>query len=112
MLACLPDSDLEARLGKLNKLTPSTSSTITSRTQLRAEIEKVRMTGVAENHGEFADGVGALGAAIRGPGRQPAAAVSVAFPMLEGQDQLWNLLPDRILSVANTMQARLESAEH
>lgn len=110
MLACLPDADLDARIKKLGKLTGPTPSSITSPEKLRAEIEEVRGTGVAANHGEFTEGVAALGAAVRGSGGKPVAAVSVAFPMLGEQEQLWTVLPDRVLSVARQAQTRLKSA--
>jgi DNA-binding IclR family transcriptional regulator len=101
MLACMSDHALLALYPAEDLGAPLTSSTITSRTALLAELAAVRTQGYAVNHGESASGLVAVGAAICGSDRVPVAAVTTAAPLTRAD-------PARVQEIA---QALLEAAQ-
>src|SRR5689334_3426211 len=65
LLAALPDEEVEQFLPtRLERLTPKT---ITSRTKLLEELERVRTTGVAYALGEHTPGIDAVAVTVGGP---------------------------------------------
>ena len=104
VLAAYMDADAlsDALQGKLER---HSAQTITSKTKLRAELAAVRKSGYAFDQGEFANGVGAIGAPVCGPDGQCVAALSVPFFIDESQS-----LRDRILQRV-LLGARKISAE-
>ncbi|HEX4435929.1 MAG TPA: IclR family transcriptional regulator [Solirubrobacteraceae bacterium] len=78
LLAALDPEDARALLpARLPRLT---SATIVSRAALSTELEEIRGRGVAFDHEEHTEGIGAVGVAIH-DGAGPVAALSVPVPM-------------------------------
>lgn len=77
LLAFLP-AEHQHSLIETMRLTPKTPRTITSRTQLLAELTLVRRQGYAENRGESQTSMCSIAAPIRDPLGQVVATVSVA----------------------------------
>src|SRR5262249_5151142 len=63
-------------------LPPRTPSTLSSPTRLGADLERIRVRGVAFDHAESYDGLGCIAAPIRNSGRA-IGAVSVTGPIDE-----------------------------
>ena len=80
MLAALPDDEID-RLYPSDPLPAQTDRTITTREQLKAELQRVRRRGFASNAGESEDGVSSTGVAVLNANGRPVAAVSVAAPL-------------------------------
>lgn len=62
------------------RLEAFTTKTITDRTNLIAELERIRDRGWATSFGEFRDEFGSIAAPIINPSRVPVASISVFFP--------------------------------
>jgi DNA-binding IclR family transcriptional regulator len=78
--ALLAAMEEETALALLPKRLPRfTPSTIVSQEKLRAELARVRATGVAYDREEHTEGICAAGAAVRDAGG-PVAAISVPVP--------------------------------
>lgn len=82
--ALFPDEQLEER---------PTDKTITLRSDLEAELTRVRRRGYAVNTGESEVGVSAVGVAVVHPTRGPVAGLSVSAPVIR-------MTPDRIKTAA------------
>ncbi len=80
MLAALPDDEVD-RLYPADPLPAQTAKTITTRAELRAELDRVRKRGYATNAGESEEGVSSIGVAVLNSSGRPVAAVSVAAPV-------------------------------
>jgi DNA-binding IclR family transcriptional regulator len=68
------------RLYRTEKLDRATEASITTRTQLERELEKVRRAGYATNFGESEPEIHAVGAAILDHSGRPRAALALAAP--------------------------------
>lgn len=80
ILAHLPDAELERYLQRpLERRTPNT---ITDPGALRAELERVRSAGVAEDHEENEEGALCFGAPVFGHDGRVVAAISVSGPAI------------------------------
>ncbi len=79
ILAYLPEARVEAAVEK-HGLRPITSKTITTMLELKAELAKVRQRGYAVDNEESEPGCSCVGAAVRGFGPEPVAAISVSAP--------------------------------
>jgi DNA-binding IclR family transcriptional regulator len=78
LLAALdPREALVLLPARLPRMTPAT---VVSRTALTGELEEIRCRGVAFDHEEHTEGIGAVGVAID-DGSGPVAALSVPVPM-------------------------------
>jgi IclR family transcriptional regulator, acetate operon repressor len=80
MLAALPDEEID-RIYPGETLPAQTTRTITSKSDLRVELERVRKRGYASNSGESEEGVSSIGVAVLNSSGRPVAAVSVAAPV-------------------------------
>ena len=89
------------------RLAPETAHTIRSHERLAAELDQVRSRGFAVNHEEHLTGVGAVGVPVHTGGVRPIFAVSVAFPLLRGNDRLYDELPGRLKELATAVTTRL-----
>jgi IclR family acetate operon transcriptional repressor len=78
LLASLPADELDAALAAPRER--RTPNTLTGAAELRAEIERVRTSGIAIDDEENEAGVRCLGAAIAGPAGTAAGAISVSAP--------------------------------
>lgn len=77
-LSALSTDDLDAALKE--PLEELTERTVTDPNKIRAELVEIRERGYAINMGRNREGVCAIGAAIRGPGEEPVAAIGVSVP--------------------------------
>jgi IclR family transcriptional regulator, acetate operon repressor len=80
MLAALTTAEVLA-IYPDEKLVTATERTMTTRTQLLAELDQVRGAGFATNFEESEAGLGAVGMAVLDADERPAAAFTVAGPM-------------------------------
>jgi IclR family acetate operon transcriptional repressor len=78
ILAFLPEPELERYLQR--PLSQRTAQTITDPLSLRAELERVRASGVAEDHEENEEGACCVGAPIFDHRGRVIAAISIAGP--------------------------------
>jgi DNA-binding IclR family transcriptional regulator len=104
-LAALPVEEADAVIDQLI-LVSLTSSTITDRAQLRAELDRTRLRGFAVDNGENEPDVMCFGAAIRNDRGLPVCAISVAGPrdrIAEKRD----VIPMRVAEVALSVSRRL-----
>jgi DNA-binding IclR family transcriptional regulator len=86
LLAGLTDGQVERLLPE--RLPAETSDTITVRTELLADLEQVRATGIAYDREELAVGISAVGAAIRDAGAVVAAlSIPVPTARFAGQEE-------------------------
>lgn len=99
-LAALSADELASVSRKLS-LVPHTPSTITSRQQLTAELERVRQRGWAEDHGEFDEASTCCAAPVFDHTARPIAALSVAGPTARTATAMGRLGP----IVASTAEA-------
>lgn len=106
LLASLPAAEQHALMGelRLQRLTPST---ITSKTQLRAELHTIAEEGIAVNDQELAPGLCAIAAPIR-DASEAVAAISIAAPAanITLQEMVTHLTP-QLLATAGRISARL-----
>lgn len=79
MLAFLPEDELEPLLAHV-KLDKHTEKTITSRKELRAELERIRANGYAVDHGEHFDGIHCVAAPLLNHHGHVIAAITIAGP--------------------------------
>ncbi len=80
MLAALSTDDVLASYPN-ERLATVTERTVSTRTQLLAELARVRAAGYAVNFEESETGLGAVGMAVLDTDGRPAAAVTVAGPL-------------------------------
>ncbi|HUZ53690.1 MAG TPA: IclR family transcriptional regulator [Streptosporangiaceae bacterium] len=80
LLAFLPAEELDRRLAGV-RLARRTPYTITSQDQLRAELNRIRARGWAENVNEAQMGFASVAAPIRNPAGEVVAALSVVGPV-------------------------------
>jgi DNA-binding IclR family transcriptional regulator len=108
LLAFTP-SDERERLFKDLRLTPQTTSTITSLDVLRAELATVNKQGFAISHGERVDGAIGVSAPVLDTGGRALAAISVLGPA----DRLANRLAEAerlVVAAGRAVTASLQEA--
>lgn len=110
LLAFLPPSELEHVLATA-PLEPDTPRSITSRAELRAELERVRAQGFAVARGEHLDGVGAVGAPIFDRRGVAVASISVAFLLYLVSEEQWPGIAATVVETARQISRRLGTAE-
>jgi DNA-binding IclR family transcriptional regulator len=101
LLAYYPQERVERIISDYG-LTKRTKNTITDEEELFDELEQIRSEGVAFNHGEFVEGLRAVGVPIKGPTGQVMASLSVYGPSyrLTG-DFFREEIPNILTSAAN-----------
>ena len=92
LLAALPDAEIDAMRHQL-KLNRYTNSTITDWESLQAELEKIRTSGVALDHGEHQVGISAIGISIKGPSGE-IATVTIPMPT-----ERFRLVEDKLIQI-------------
>lgn len=106
MLAALPASEVLARY-PAEKLASLTGRTLASRTKLLAALEQVRAVGFAVNVEESEPGLAAVGMAVLGVDRRPAAAVTVAGPVQRMTPQWLSMLAGELRAPVAAATAEL-----
>jgi len=85
------------------RLVTATEHTLTLRTHLLAELERVRKAGFATNFEESEAGLGAVGMAVLDQDNRPAAAFTVAGP-------LQRMTPDYVTAIARDLDTVVVAA--
>jgi DNA-binding IclR family transcriptional regulator len=106
MLACLPGEELESRSASLLAEQRQHSS-VPSLEDLHNELARIRKQGFATNRGEYFPGVGTVAACIRDRAGGPLLGVSVEFPAVPQTESLWDILPDKLASLARALEESL-----
>jgi DNA-binding IclR family transcriptional regulator len=105
LLAFLPETDLARVLaGPLARFTPHT---LTTKTALRAELERVRARGYAIAQGEIEEGLNAVAAPVRDAAGNVVAALSVSGPAYRMTAAKLPKLAELTKSIADKISARL-----
>ena len=105
MLSKLSSEKLRRLYPKL-ELPRLTKASITSRTELETELEKVRLDGYATSNAESEDGVTSVAVAVSDPGGT-LYAINVSVPAHRMSDQLRAELSVKLQAVAEELQDRL-----
>jgi DNA-binding IclR family transcriptional regulator len=108
ILATYPEERVDFIIDQIG-LPPQTDQTITSREELKREIDQVRDRGYALNRGEDQEAVYAIGQAAMKPSGTVLGAISIAGPTYRTkkprfEEQLPNILDDHI----KELEERLE----
>lgn len=103
MLAFAPDPDVA--VAELGELMPLTGATLTSITDLRADVHATRQRGWSINDGERDPGVRTIGAPVLGPDRPPVSAVAVQGPALRMSDDRLPELATELVETAARLSA-------
>ncbi len=106
LLAELPDDRLCA-LYPSDRLAAATSRTLTSLDALREQLDHVRRTGYAVNHGESEDDVSAVAAAVRDKRGRPRAALVTTAPLSRSGASWTEETGSATAAVARELGARL-----
>jgi IclR family transcriptional regulator, acetate operon repressor len=107
ILAALPDSELERRYPE-EELPAPTSSSISSRRVLMAELTQIRRQGYALNWEESSEGVAAVAVALRDPTGMPLGSISLAVPSMRlGSIAGVRALAPDVLTAADQIQSQL-----
>ena len=80
LLAELPRARLR-RLYPHEQIPAATPHSITTRTELEAELDQIRARGYATNFGESEPEIGSIGVAVRGADDRPRAGIAVSGPL-------------------------------
>lgn len=107
LLASLDDRDLETRLKRI-RLERFTTSTLTSITELRGQLERIRQEGYGEDEGEFTEGLYCVAVPIHAPDGSVAAAVSISVPV--ARLPAGNQRHARFLSPLSATRSQIEAA--
>jgi IclR family transcriptional regulator, pca regulon regulatory protein len=107
LLAFLPDEEQRSLLAEI-KPTKMGPNTITSKSQLRTELENIREEGFAVNDQELAADLYAIAAPVRSESHEVVAAVSMtAHASLISLEELVEHLGPHLVSAADRVSARL-----
>jgi IclR family pca regulon transcriptional regulator len=107
LMAFLPEEEQRTLLAEV-KPTRMGPNTITSKTQLRAELENIREEGFAVNDQELAPELYAIAAPVRSEGDEVVAAVSMtAHASMISLEELVEHLGPHLVAAADRVSARL-----
>jgi len=107
IMAHLPDEHLEEILER-NPLEPATDSTITSETELRADLDTIRERGYSFNKQEHVSGLRAVGVPVMWPDDTVIGAISVSGPTHRMKEEWFEKeLPDLLLGIANELELNM-----
>jgi DNA-binding IclR family transcriptional regulator len=105
-LACESDDFLRGMYPSA-KLPAMTDKSLTSRSALLSELDRVRRQGFARNVGESELGVGSVSAAVRDHGGRPVASISVSIPLVRISDKRWKVLAEAVQRTVAAIEASL-----
>jgi len=107
ILAYLPEDRIDEVIDH-HGMPKMTSSSLTDREELLAELKQVRERGYAVSKGEQVKGLRAIAAPITGPDDTVYGTLSIAGPeQVMSDDRLQNELPEKVLSAANVVELKL-----
>jgi DNA-binding IclR family transcriptional regulator len=108
ILAHLPDERVDEILDE-HGLPKRTENTITSRTELNAELDRVRETGVAYNREGNIKGLRSVGTPVLSPSGKIIGALSISGPTHRMKGTKYEeTMPDLLLGAANELELNLE----
>ena len=109
LLANLPDQRIEQYL-RDTKLLPLTPQTITDTNALRAELMRIRATGIAYDSEEIELGLSCVAAVVRGTNGQLVGAISVAGPTTRVNEEEVKRIKQLVLGAAELVSSGLVTA--
>lgn len=109
LLANLPDQRIEQYL-KDTKLLPLTPQTITDTNALRAELIRIRATGIAYDREEIEQSLSCVAAVVRGTNGQLVGAISVAGPTTRMNEEEVKRIKQLVLGAAELVSSGLVTA--
>lgn len=106
MLACLPEEQVRRLYAQqtLPTLTPNSPATLE---QLVSDLRQVRDRGYAVDDEAVGEGLACVGAAVRGPGTQRPAAVSIVLFRARLTDELEHRLGRMVRAIAGRLSERM-----
>jgi IclR family transcriptional regulator, pca regulon regulatory protein len=108
LLAYLPPDERRERIAGMAELTGRAPHTITGKSALRAELERVRETGIAIDDEELTAELRAIAAPVRDQAGEVLAAINlVAHTSAISLDQLVGALGPHLIATADRISARL-----
>ncbi len=107
LLAEMDSSQLHALYPDEQLTALPTDKTIKTRTELEAELERVRRRGYSTNSGETETGVSSVGVVILHPVRGPVAALSLAAPVIRMSPSQAREAAHRLQEAADLLVTRL-----
>jgi len=84
---------------RLNQLT---ANTISTKTQLKRELEKISKTGLAFTNEEYLDGIESVGSVIHDATGKAAASLVIAIPII-GESKIKNLQLDKLVKLGASL---------
>lgn len=107
ILAFLPE-ERRSEIIEDRELPAATENTVTDRTNLKNELEKIRQRGYAIDRGERIKELGCVAAPVLDTDGYPLGAISIAGPLsrLQG-DGLTDELPDTVMDKKNVIEFKL-----
>jgi DNA-binding IclR family transcriptional regulator len=108
LLAFAEPADREELLGQIMYI-PVTAATITSRSELKRELDAVRRRGFAMSRGERAPGVAAISAPVYDSGGRVLAALSILGPEERMSDAVLRSFQEPLLAAAAQITKRIAS---
>jgi len=109
LLACQSAEEMDQYFATAD-LAPETPRSITSKTELRDELQVVRAQGFAVNRGEHLNGVGSIGSPIFDRHGAAVASISVSFPMYVVPEDRWPGIAAAVVETAREISRRLGTA--
>lgn len=106
LLAHLERAEID-RIIAAKPLTRYTKNTITDPEALRAELEKIRRLGYAEDNEEMEDGLYCIGAPLFNYSGKPVAAISISVPKIGQQNVQKDRLIKSVVQAAQEISAKL-----
>lgn len=108
VLAFLPADELKDYLAT-TKLNARTAHTITSKRQLRAELQEIRSKGISRDNEELAYGLRCVAAPVFDHSDRPAYAISLSGPSLRMTDERVEAMQAKIQQVCCRLSQKLRS---
>jgi len=106
LLAHLDRAEID-RIIAAKPLTRYTKNTITDPEALRAELDKIRRLGYAEDNEEMEDGLYCVGAPLFNYSGKPAASISISVPKIGQQNVQKDRLIKAVVQAAQEISAKL-----
>jgi DNA-binding IclR family transcriptional regulator len=105
ILSELPDEEID-RVYPDDSLSPLTSMTVRTKTELRQQLSEIRKAGMSTGQGG-SEGIEGIGVAIRSRNGEVAAGISIAVPVFRLDDSYRSRLVDLATRAADLISYRL-----
>ncbi|MBV9598464.1 MAG: IclR family transcriptional regulator [Chloroflexi bacterium] len=111
LLAFSDAADIDAALGSIDSLPRYTDRTVTDKTALRRQLERIRADGYALSAGEVDVGVRGIAAPILHPDGRATAGLSVVGPQFRLKDAALKAAINAVRESASAISARLRDID-